>query len=107
MPKNKAIDPGDYDLIVKEDLAGKIRRQYETRLPSFARWVKTRYSDALTAGVASKRYLATYLTHMDIRLMGRYTESNTIEPYYQLGKAEGLLKDLVIDRKDELKKLDD
>ena len=57
--------------------------------------------------MASKRYLATYLTHMDIRLMGRYTESNTIEPYYQLGKAEGLLKDLVIDRKDELKKLDD
>lgn len=101
VPKNKAIDPGNYNLIVNYDLPSKIRRHYEHSLPSFPLWLKSNFPDALTVGISTKQYMATYLANMDIRIMGKTTQDNYVVPYYQLGPAEGLVNDVMI-RSDEV-----
>jgi len=106
VPEYKAINPGDYNLIVNDDLPSKIRRHYEYELPSFPLWLKTNYQDALTVGVSTKQYMATYLAGMDIRIMGKVTQDGYIVPYYQLGKADGLINDVSIKSSELLTKGD-
>ncbi|MEM0373779.1 MAG: alkaline phosphatase family protein [Sulfolobaceae archaeon] len=102
VPEYKAVNPGDYSLIVNYDLPSKIRRHYEYDLPSFPLWLKSTFQDALTVGISTKQYMATYLANMDIRIMGKTTQDGYIVPYYQLGKADGLVNDVTIKSSDLL-----
>jgi hypothetical protein len=105
VPYGKAVNPGDYNLIVNYRLPDLIRAHFENDLPSFPYWLKSIYSDALAVGISTKQYMATYLIGMDIRIMAKNDNGNLV-PFYQLGQAQNLVQDVIISSKDLLSKGD-
>lgn len=107
VPKGKAVNPGDYGLIVNYRLPDYILMHYEYQIPSMPSWVKSVFGlDALTAGVSTKQYMATYLAAMDIKIMGRTGDDGYVRPFYKLGPADGLVNDVAISSKEVLTKAD-
>lgn len=108
VPYGKAVNPGDYNLIVNYRLPDHIMRHYEYIIPNLPSWVNSVFGiDALTAGVSTKQYMATYLAGMDMKIMGRAEADGYVRPFYKLGPAEGLINDVAIKRGEILAKADE